>query len=41
MLEYQIQEKVVMLVTDNPSVMVATRRLVVTTPGFQHIMEFR
>lgn len=41
LVRWKIRHKVIMLTTDNPTVMVKMRKLVVQSPGFQHIMETR
>jgi hypothetical protein len=38
---HNITARVALLVTDNAAAMVAARRIVVDTPGLQHIMPFR
>jgi hypothetical protein len=39
--EFNIVERVAMLTTDNCANMVKARRIVVSTPGFEHIIAFR
>jgi hypothetical protein len=39
--DYKIAERVAMFTTDNCSNMVCARRIVVSTPGLQHIIPFR